>query len=211
LCFAAAGFIGTLFLIPLFLQVVRGATPLEAGLTTFPEALGVVTSTQLVARLYPRVGPSRLMTGGLVGMATAIVLLGIFAPSGDPWLLRFLMFLVGAGMAYVFLPNQAAGLATISRAQTGRATTITNVNRQLGAAIGVAALSTVLGAAGVGAGTDSQPYRVALFVAAVFALVGAAAATRVPDSEAAETMRPRPTKKASSTAQVAQVATTVSE
>ena len=62
--FATAGFIGSLFLIPLFLQVVQGASPLESGLTTFPEAIGVVTSTQFVARLYPRVGPRRLMMAG---------------------------------------------------------------------------------------------------------------------------------------------------
>ena len=54
------------------------------------------------------------------------------------------MFLIGASMAFMFLPNQAASMATISRAQTGRATTIFNVQRQLGAAVGVAALSTVL-------------------------------------------------------------------
>ena len=75
--FASAGFIGVLFLVPLFLQEVQGASPLEAGLTTFPEALGVVISTQVVARLYPRVGPRRLMAGGLVLVATAIVLLAL--------------------------------------------------------------------------------------------------------------------------------------
>jgi hypothetical protein len=101
------------------------------------------------------------------------------------------MFFVGAGMAYVFLPNQAASLATISRAQTGRATTIANVGRQLGAASGVAALSTVLAAAGASASVDPQSYRVALLVAAVFALLGSVAALSVPDREAAETMQPR--------------------
>lgn len=209
LVFGVAGFIGTLFLIPLFLQVVRGASPLEAGLTTFTEALGVVASTQIVARQYPRVGPSRLMTGGLLGMATVIALLAVFAPTAGPWVIRALMFGVGAGMAYVFLPNQAASLATITRAQTGRATTITNVARQVGAAGGVAALSTVLAAAGARVGTDPGPYRVALMVAAGFALVGALAATRVPDSEAAETMRPRQARAAPNPAQAPSAAPAV--
>ena len=81
--FASAGFVGVLFLVPLFLQEARGASPLEAGLTTFPEALGVVTSTQVVARLYPRVGPRRLMAWGLVLMATAIVLLALVVLPGQ--------------------------------------------------------------------------------------------------------------------------------
>jgi len=67
--FASSGFTGVLFLVPLFLQEARGASPLASGLTTFPEALGVVVSTQMVARLYPRVGPRRLMAGGLAGVA----------------------------------------------------------------------------------------------------------------------------------------------
>lgn len=45
--FASAGFTGILFLVPLFLQEARGASPLMSGLTTFPEAIGVVISTQL--------------------------------------------------------------------------------------------------------------------------------------------------------------------
>ena len=101
------------------------------------------------------------------------------------------MFVVGAGMAYVFLPNQAASLATISRSETGRATTIANIQRQVGAAVGVAALSSVLAAVGAigGNATDFMAYRVAFLVAAVLALVGAVSALRVPDEEAAETMQ----------------------
>jgi EmrB/QacA subfamily drug resistance transporter len=189
--FASAGFVGVLFLVPLFLQEVQGASPLEAGLTTFPEALGVVVSTQVVARLYPRVGPRRLMAGGLVVVATAIVLLALVGLNSGPWVVRTLMFTLGAGMAYVFLPNQAASLATISRADTGRATTIANIQRQVGAAVGVAALGSVLAATGATAGNaiGFTAYRMAFLVAAVLALVGAVSALRVPDDEAAETMQ----------------------
>jgi EmrB/QacA subfamily drug resistance transporter len=190
--FASAGFMGVLFLVPLFLQTVQGASPLESGLTTFPEAIGVVLSTQLVARIYPRIGPRRLMAGGLVGMAIAVLLMALVGLERDPWVVRILMFGVGAGMAYVFLPNQAASLATISRAQTGRATTMTNVQRQVGGAIGVAAASSVLAIAGATQGApDAAAFRAALVVAAGFALAGAIAARHVPDEEAAETMRPR--------------------
>jgi EmrB/QacA subfamily drug resistance transporter len=191
--FATCGFMGVLFLVPLFLQEVQGASPLESGLTTFPEALGVVTSTQLVARLYPRIGPRRLMAGGLVGLTVAIALLAQFGLTGSAWTVRVLMFLVGFCMAYIFLPNQAASLATISRTQTGRATTISNVQRQVGAALGVATLSTIVGAVASGP-SDAGPYRLALFAASAFALIGAFAALRIPDEQAAETMRPRGVK-----------------
>ena len=196
--FASAAFSGVLFLVPLFLQEVRGASPLSSGLTTFPEALGVVCSTQIVARLYPRIGPRRLMAGGLIGVATAIALLCTIRLDTTAWLVRLLMFLVGVGMAYVFLPNQAASLATISRAATGRASTLSSVQRQLGAAIGVALISTALAAVGplhrTAAGI-AQPhlaaYRAAFLTAAALAMLAAALALRVPDRDAAVTMRPR--------------------
>jgi EmrB/QacA subfamily drug resistance transporter len=193
--FASAGFTGILFLVPLFLQVARGASPLESGLTTFPEALGVVASTQLVARLYPWVGPRRLMAGGLVGVATAMALLAAVQPDSSDWLIRLLMFLIGVGMAYIFLPNQAASFATISRADTGQAATFSSVQRQVGSAFGVAVLGGVLAAAGAGGGEGAPPslaaFRAAFLAAAALALIGAAFALRVPDADAAATMRPR--------------------
>ena len=84
--FGSAGFVGVLFVVPLFLQEVQGASPLEAGPTIFPEALGVVISTQLVARLYPRVGPRRLMAAWLVRVATSIVLLALVGLTAVPGL-----------------------------------------------------------------------------------------------------------------------------
>ena len=95
-------------------------------------------STQIVARLYPRIRPRRLMAAGLTGVATAMALLSLIGLESSTWVVRLLMFLIGVGMAYVFLPNQAACLATISSEATGRASTIFSVQRQLGAAIGVA-------------------------------------------------------------------------
>lgn len=196
--FASAGFIGILFLMPLFLQVGRGATPLSSGLTTFPEAIGVVTSTQLVARLYPRIGPRRLMSAGLVGVATMMSLLFLIDLRTSDWIIRLQMFLIGAGMAYVFLPAQAAGFATISRAATGRAATLASVQRQLGSALGVAIMGSVLAAVGptrLAADGVVRPYltayHVAFLAAAILALTASAIAVGIPDRDAAVTMRPR--------------------
>jgi EmrB/QacA subfamily drug resistance transporter len=194
--FGAAGFIGALFLLPLFLQEARGASPLTAGLATMPEAIGVVISTQIVARIYPHVGPRRLMAGGLLLVAVTVGLLGFVGTGTDLWVVRILMFIVGVGMAYVFLPNQAASMATISRAQTGGASMLASVQRQLGSAIGVALLGTVLSvmgplrttAEGVQA-PNLDAYHAAFFVAAGLALLGAAMAMFVPDEDAAVTMR----------------------
>lgn len=194
--FASAAFLGVLFLVPLYLQEVLRLGPLEAGITTMPEAIGVVATTQIVARMYPSVGPRRLMIVGMLIAAASIFLLSTIGRDTNLWFIRGLMFMLGAGMAFIFLPNQAASLATISREDTGRATTMTNVQRQLGSALGVALMSTVLSTIGAvtitettGASTPNvNAYQWAFVAAAIVAIIGAVLATLVPDEEAAETM-----------------------
>jgi hypothetical protein len=56
-------FLGSLYLIALFLQDGLGLSALNAGLSTFPEAIGVMAGAQIAARVYPRAGPRRMMTG----------------------------------------------------------------------------------------------------------------------------------------------------
>jgi EmrB/QacA subfamily drug resistance transporter len=204
--FASSGFLGVLFLVPLFLQEVRGASPLSSGLTTFPEAIGVVVSTQLVARLYHLYGPRRLMAGGLVGVSLAIGSLLLIDLQTSDWVIRALMFMIGVGMAYVFLPSQAAGFATITRADTGRAATLSTVQRQLGSAMGVALLSTVLALVGpttINAAGERHAnltaYHAAFLVSAVLALIAAAIALTIPDKDAANTMHPRSGSRSRST------------
>ena len=196
--FSSAGFLGVLFLGPLYLQQARGVSALMSGLTTFPEAIGVVLSTQIVARLYPVVGPRRLMAGGLTGVAILMSLLCFMGRDTTLWLMRVLMFFIGAGMAYSFLPVQAAAFATISKSETGRASALNNAQRQLGAALGVAILSSVLSIfnpvtlSATGAPVPNfLAYHAAFLAAAALCLIGAGFALRVRDRDAASTMKRR--------------------
>jgi EmrB/QacA subfamily drug resistance transporter len=193
---SSAGFLGVLFVAPLFLQQGLGVTPLTSGLTTFPEALGVLLSSQIVARLYPRVGPRRLMVAGLTGVTIVIGLLSLIGPNTSLWLMRVLIFLTGAGMAFAFVPVQTAAFATISSAATGRASALSNALRQLGSALGVAVLGEVLSVVGptrLSATGKVLPnlaaYQAAFLAAAVFMLIAAGIALAVSDRDAAPSMQ----------------------
>ncbi|MEZ4625466.1 MAG: MFS transporter [Thermomicrobiales bacterium] len=129
--FATAGFLGALFVVPLYLQEGYDFSAMESGLAVFPEAVGVAVSSQVVARLYPRIGPRRLMAGGLFWVALALFIVATLPTAENVWLFRLNMFMLGTGMACVFLPNQAASMATITREQTGRASTLFSVQRQI--------------------------------------------------------------------------------
>src|SRR5260370_21084026 len=82
----------------------------------------------------------------MVGAAASIPLMTLARTS--LWWMRLLMFCLGFAMGQVFVPAQAAAFATISAEATGRASTLFNVVRQLGGAVGVAVLTTALVAVG---------------------------------------------------------------
>jgi len=195
--FASAAFLGTLFLMPLLLQEVRGASPIESGLTTFPEALGVLALSQLAGRIYPRLGPRVLMAGGLTSMAVILVALSRVGLGTSDWVIRSAMFGLGASYAFMLLSMQAACFATIPSSQTGRATALYSTQRQIAQALGIAVLATVLAASlpehATPAGSLGS-YHTAILVAAGFAVAGALTALAVPVDDARVTMvahRPR--------------------
>ena len=142
---ASVAFLGTLYAVSLYYQDGRGLSALGSGLSTFPEALGVMAGAQLASRvLYPRLGPRRHISIGLLGTTASIGLLALLGPQTSLWWARLLMLTLGLSMAQIFVPVQAAAFATITPAATGRASTMFNAIRQLGGAIGVAILTTVI-------------------------------------------------------------------
>jgi MFS family permease len=134
------------FVMPLYLQLLRGMTPFESGLTTFPQAFGIMLSSLVAGRLYARIGPRRLMTGGFVSAALAIALYTTLGLHTSLWLIRGLMFGRGVCMGFAFVPMQAASYATIDPAQNGRASSIFSTQRQVGVSLGVAIMASVLAA-----------------------------------------------------------------
>jgi EmrB/QacA subfamily drug resistance transporter len=195
-------FFGILFVVPLFYQDGRGLSALASGLSTFPEAIGVLIGAQVVSRLlYPRIGPRRLIAAGLVGIAVGTGLMALVGSDTSLWWMRVLMFGLGYSIAHVMISMQAAAFVTISPTSTGRASTLFNANRQLGGAIGVALLSTVISAVGpvrqVAGRTvaDLTAYHAAFLTAAAIALAGAVLALLVvKDADAANTRVRRPVR-----------------
>jgi len=204
LVMAVSSFLGVLFVVPLFFQLALGLSALQSGLNTFPEAIGIMIGAQFASRLfYPRFGPRRLMSFGLVGVAVAIGLMTRIGFTTDLWWMRLLMFTMGLAMSQVFISSQAASFATVSHAETAQASSLFNSQRQLGSAVGVAILTTVLALVGTEHVVGGHPvpdlagYHAAFLTAAGLALVGSLLALTVRDEDAAATMvgrRSRPAR-----------------
>lgn len=196
-------FLGTLFAVTLYFQDGRGLSALNAGLSQFPSAVGVMVGSQLASRvIYWRLGPRRHLSLGLCGVAAFIAMLALMGAGTSLWWARLILFGVGFSIAQVFVPAQAASFATISSADTGRASTLYNASRQLGGAIGVALLTTtivIIGPVHLVAGhvvANLTAYRITFLVAAAAALLGVFASLMIRDADAAQTMiNPRDRKR----------------
>jgi EmrB/QacA subfamily drug resistance transporter len=141
---ATAALMGMLFTLPLFLQQFRGLSALESGLTSFPQALGLVAIMPVAGALYKKTGPRRLILVGLSGAAVTAALFVLVDGRTDLWLIRGLLFVRGLTLGLALLPLQTTTFATISFAETGRASALFNTARQVAASLGVAILATVL-------------------------------------------------------------------
>lgn len=193
---AFGSFAGLLFVLPLFLQTLLGLTAIESGLTTFPQAIGMILASQVAGRLYHRVGPRRLVIGGLIAMSIVTFPLAGVGFDTSLWTIRVIMFLRGVSMAFAFVPIQASSYANIVPADTGRASAIYSAQRQIAASLGVAILATVLAEAmGHHLDVTADPaaaldaFQVTFFVAAALIVVAAASAFLIRDRDAASTIR----------------------
>ena len=189
---STSAFFGSLVFVALYLQEGRGVSALTSGLTTFPEAVAIGLSAQVVSRLYPRVGPRRLMTAGFCGLAVVNGLLALAGAQTSLWLVRALIFALGISVSYVMLPTQAAAYARMSAADTGHASAIFTALQRAASAFAIAMLTAVLAA-----GSDHQvrapvsAFHAVFAVTACMGLLGAICARGIHDSDAASTMAQR--------------------
>ena len=197
-----SGMMGGLFLLPLLLQSEMGLSPFQSGLTTFPQAIGVVAMVQVAGRIYGVIGPRRMMMGGMLGIAaTTLCFLAVDLETSQ-WWIRLMMFARGCSFALVLIPIQTATYATMKPQEMGRASAIFNANRQVAASFGVAVLATVLtnrlafhdAILGNPATRDGAltAFHEAFVVAAGLAVLGALASLLINDREAAVSMRQAP-------------------
>ncbi|HEX4786935.1 MAG TPA: MDR family MFS transporter [Actinospica sp.] len=190
----SVAFLGALFILSLYYQDGRGLSALGSGLSTAPEALGVMCGSQLASRvLYRRLGPRRQLIAGTLASSVFMGLLSLPGGAHSLWWMRGDLVLMGLGVGQVFVATQAAAFATIPARSTGRASTMFNVGRRLGGALGVAVATTSLVLVGrsartSGAGADLAAYQVAFLVAAATNLFALLPALAVRDEQARSTV-----------------------
>jgi EmrB/QacA subfamily drug resistance transporter len=140
---AFATFGGFLFLNTLYLQDVRGLSPIQAGLATVPIALMTVIASPLSGRIVGRHGPRLpLAISGACFVTACTMLIGLDAQT--PVLQLLVAYVVfGLGFGFVNAPITNAAVSGMPRAQAGVASAIATTSRQFGQTLGVAVVGAI--------------------------------------------------------------------
>ena len=152
-----AGFFGMVFVLPLYMQSLRGYSAFQSGLSLSPQALGIFLVANLFGRrLYQLVGPRRLMIVGIPATSAITCAYALADLTTPLYAIGALSFFRGLAVGLVFVSIQTAAYATTSLEDTGRATSLFNTQRQVAYATGVALAATVIASQLSGIG-DTAP------------------------------------------------------
>ncbi|MGK5733775.1 DHA2 family efflux MFS transporter permease subunit [Streptomyces sp. URMC 124] len=184
------------FLLSLYFQQVLGRSAIGAGLSFLPGSLAIVVGAQVSTRLIARTGPRPLIVTGMTISTAGFVWLsrigeaggGSGAGSGAGYasavLAPFVLATLGAGLSLV--PVTAAATTGTAPAEAGLASGLVNSSRQIGGALGLAALTTLAAhttaarASGDTATDLAAGYGRALLIASAFTACAALGALALP-------------------------------
>ncbi len=131
----------------LYLQVVRGWSPMLSGLAVLPGPLSAAVAAPATALLIPRLGRARTVALGLALMSASCLALVLAGPATPYWPVILPALLVnGTGVVMLFAVTSDTVLAGVPRSRTGAAAGIAESAQEIGGALGIAVLGSVLNA-----------------------------------------------------------------
>jgi Major Facilitator Superfamily len=136
---------GSVFLLTQHLQFVLGYTPLQAGVRILPIA-ALVVAAPLSAPLTERIGTKLVVVAGLLTVAGALWLLSTVQLSDGYGLVAAALALLGTGMGLVMAPATESIMGSLPLAKAGVGSAMNDTTRQVGGALGVAVLGSILAA-----------------------------------------------------------------
>src|SRR6478735_1069884 len=140
----SAGLFSTFIYIMIFLQDVKGYSPMEAGLVLVPGTMVNLFCAAATAKIGTKVPPVALIAGGL-GLVSIGMVISAFTISADvTWLELQIGFIVAMAGTGLFNPAVSAVALDVPERVAGLATGIHDTARQAGIAVGIAALGTLI-------------------------------------------------------------------
>ncbi|GMA50815.1 MFS transporter [Alicyclobacillus contaminans] len=142
--FMMIGLFGSLFLVPLFMQQLRGLGAMETGIILIPEVIGAAVLIPISALLLPLVGARILtiigiaiMTAGAFPLTQIQIDTSISSIESD-------LVIVGAGIGFAMMPAITMAYTVLPEHLVNQGSAFINMTRQIGSSLGVAILTSVI-------------------------------------------------------------------
>jgi MFS transporter, DHA2 family, multidrug resistance protein len=141
---------GSMFLMTQYWQLVHGYSPLEAGVRLVPHAITMMIVAPLSARFVERLGTKHVVAAGLALIALGLALLSTIHAT-TPYTVVITYFLImSVGMGMTMAPATESVMGSLPRAKAGVGSAVNDTTRQVGGALGVAIIGSVVSSAYAG-------------------------------------------------------------
>ncbi|MHC0428632.1 MFS transporter [Streptomyces sp. O3] len=138
------GLSGLVFFLSQFLQLVQGRSPLEAGLIELPAAVGAVLFGLAAGMLARRTSVRIAISGGLTAVGLALAACLALDADTSAGSLMAALFVGGAGAGLAFTVTADVILSSVPKEQAGAASAVSETAYELGAALGIALLGSIV-------------------------------------------------------------------
>ena len=134
---------GLLYFFSQYLQLVRGYSTLQAGLTELPTSLASIAVAVVVAAVVRRLGNGRSLGGGLILAAVGLLVIVVGESYGEIVVICIGLLIIGIGIGLAFTVSTDAVLGSVPADRAGAASAISETGFELGVALGIAVLGTI--------------------------------------------------------------------
>jgi EmrB/QacA subfamily drug resistance transporter len=140
-------FYGFTFVALQYLQGVRGYSPLQASLSMLPFSAAMMPMSRIAPRLVARVGSRAVSGAGLLLMGTGMVILSELGTGSPFWRQLAGLVVLGVGLGAATIPATTAITEALPMAEQGVGSALNDLSREVGGALGIAVLGSILSAA----------------------------------------------------------------
>ena len=134
---------GLLYFFSQYLQLVRGYSTLQAGLTELPTSLASIAVAVVVAAVVRRLGNGRSLGGGLILAAVGLLVIVVGESYGGIVVICIGLLIIGIGIGLAFTVSTDAVLGSVPADRAGAASAISETGFEFGVALGIAVLGTI--------------------------------------------------------------------
>ncbi|MCW7940994.1 MFS transporter [Streptomyces hygroscopicus] len=138
------GMSGLVFFLSQYLQLVQGRRPFEAGLAELPAAVGAVVAGMVAGAAARRSSVRTVVSGGLAAVGLALAALTVLDRSTGYPLIGTALLVVGVGAGLSFTVTADVILSSVPKEQAGAASAVSETAYELGAALGIALLGSIV-------------------------------------------------------------------